>query len=102
MTVTVVDDTSDVSTSIQLITVPFRPLLTGLISNLDTTGNLSWEDVLEILNTVELTVSSDMAALAGSVERTFRKISVDVVSFPRITLNLHSRKPPVVVHVSSN
>ena len=60
---TVVDDTSDVPTSSQLITVPFRLLLTGLISNLDITGVLSSADVLEKINVIELRTSCVVLSL---------------------------------------
>ena len=99
---TVVDDDSAVSTSTQFITVPFRPLLTGLISNLDITGKLFSADVLERLNTVELTTNCDIASLAEPVGMIVRVNSVLTVSFPHITLNLHLRNCPVVVHIKSN
>ena len=49
-----VDNDSEDSKSSQLITVPFRLLPTGPISNLDSTGKLFLADVLEKSNTVEL------------------------------------------------
>ena len=100
MMMTVVDNDSDDSKSSQFTTVPFRLSLTGPISNVDSTGKLSLADVLEKLNTVELTINSDIVALAESEETKIREVSTAVVSFSRITLNLHSRKVPVVVHVN--
>jgi hypothetical protein len=89
----VVDDTSSSSISRQFITVPFRLLLTGLITNLDVTGILL---LVEKLNIIELIVNWNIAELEE------RSNSVAVVSSPRITLNLHSSKSPVVVHVNSS
>ena len=98
-----VDDDSGDSKSSQLITVPFRLSLTGPISNLDSTDKLFLADVLEKSNTVELTINGGtVASLAESEEAKIREISVAVVSFSRITLNLHSRWLPVVVHVNSS
>jgi hypothetical protein len=99
----VADDACDDCKSSQLIIVPFRLSLTGPISNVDSTGKLSLVDVLEKLNAVELIINSRIvAALAESEEAKIREISVAVVSFSRITLNLHSRWIPVVVHVNSS
>jgi hypothetical protein len=92
----VVDDVSDVT---QFITVSFRLLLMGPIDNVDTTGTLPCDVVLEKLNTTELIVKFD---IAEPVERTVREKSVADVSFPRTTLNLHCNKSSVVVHVNSS
>ena len=99
-----VDNDSEDSKSSQLITVPFRLLPTGPISNLDSTGKLFLVDVLEKSNTVELTINGDIvASLAESEETKIRETSVTVVSSSlRITLNLHSNWLPVVVHVNSS
>ena len=45
--------------SVQVILVPFRPLLTGLISNLETRGNSSGLETLETLKEVEFTMRED-------------------------------------------
>jgi hypothetical protein len=95
----VVDDTSPVFRSTQFITVLFRLLLTGLITNLDIRVKLLLADILEKLNIVELTVKFD---IAGPVEVMVRVMLVAVVSFPRVTLNLHCSKSPVVAHVNSS
>jgi hypothetical protein len=95
----VVDDTSNVSKSSQFITVPFRLLFTGLIINLDITGILLRADILEKLNTIELTVNNGLAELVEVMERLN---SVAVVSCPRTTLNLHCSESPVVVHINSS
>ena len=97
-----VDNDSEDSKSSQLIIVPFRLSLTGPISNLDSTGKLL--DVLEKLNTVELTINGGIVvSLAESEETKIREISVAVVSSSlRITINLHSNWLPVVVHDSSS
>ena len=98
-----VDDDSEDSRSSQLIIVPFRLLPTGPISNLDSSDKLFLADVLEKSNTVELTINgSTVASLAASEEAKIRETSVAVVSFSIITLNLHSRWLPVMVHVSSS
>ena len=98
-----VDNDSEDSKSSQLITVPFRLLLIGSISNLDSTGILFLADVLEKSNTVELTINGGtVASLTESEEAKIQEISVAVVSFSKITLNLHSRWGPVVVHITSS
>ena len=98
-----VDNDSDDSKSSQLIIVPFSLSLTGPISNLDSTGILFLADVLEKSNTVELTINGGrVASLAESEEAKIRETSVAVVSFSRITLNLHIKWLPVVVHVNSS
>ena len=104
MMMIVVDNDSEDAKSSQLIIVPFRLSLTGPISNLDSTGKLFLADVLEKLNTVELTINGGTVA-SESEEAKIREISVGVVlleSSLRITLNLHSNWLPVVVHVSSS
>jgi hypothetical protein len=94
----VVDDTSPVSKSTQFITVPFRLLLTGLITDLDIKGMLLWTDILKNLNTVELTVKF---VISTPVEVMVRVIAV-VSLIPRITLNLHCSKSHVAVHINSS
>ena len=102
MMIAVDNDSEDTKLS-QIITVPFRLSLTGPISNLDSTGKMFVADVLEKLNTVELTINGGtVASLAESEEAKIRKISVAILSFSRITLNLHSKRLPVVVHVNSS
>ena len=101
MMMIVVDDNFGVNTSTQFITVPLRLVLTGLISSLDITG-LSSADVLDILNVVELTTNSGITTLGGPEETMMRENSVAVVSFPRITLNLHSSWLPGTVHINSS
>ena len=54
---------------------------------------------MEKLNSVELIINRDIAALAESEETKTRLMSVIVVSFSRSTLNLQSRALPVMVHV---
>ena len=49
----VVDDTLDVILSLQCITVPLRPSVTALTSNLDIRGKLFGDEILENVNTVE-------------------------------------------------
>ena len=83
MTVHVVDNDSDDPKYSQFTTVPFKWSLTGPISNVDSTGKLSLADVLEKLNTVELTTNSDIAALAESEETKICKTSVAVISFSK-------------------
>ena len=103
MMMIVVDDDCEDTKSSQLITVPFRLLPTGPISNLDSTDKLFLADVLEKSNTVESTINGGtVASLAESEETKIRETSVVVVLFSRITLNLHSRWLPVVVHVNSS
>lgn len=60
MTLIVVDAITEfslfITRSVQLTSVPFKPLLTLMITNLDTRGNSFWLETRETLNTVELTV----------------------------------------------
>ena len=56
--------------SVQFTLVPFKSLLTGLITNLDTRGNSSWLETLEKLNDVELTVW-DHAWSVSTVEEAY-------------------------------
>lgn len=51
--VTVVDTVSDVSASVQLTTVPLRPIFTGSINNVDTSGRLFVAESREKINLVE-------------------------------------------------
>ena len=53
------------SISTQIISVPLRPTLTGPISNRVTSGELFSSEILEKLNSVELTINW---ALLSSVE----------------------------------
>jgi hypothetical protein len=46
--------------SVQFNLVPLKPLLTGLITNLDTRGNSSRPEILETLKKVEFTVILDI------------------------------------------
>jgi hypothetical protein len=46
--------------SVQFTLVPLKPLLTGLITNLDTRGNSSRPEILETLKKVEFTVILDI------------------------------------------
>ena len=102
MMTTVVDEDCEDSTSIQFTTVPFKMSLMGPITNVDSTGKLPLADVLEKLNSVELTINSAIAALAESEEKNARVMSVIVVSFSRYNLNLQSRALPAVVHINSS
>ena len=45
-----------ISRSVQFTSVPFKPPLMGLITNLDTRGKSSLLETLEMLNMVEFTV----------------------------------------------
>ena len=52
-----VDAVSIVSTSVQFIIIPFRSVVIGLISNLDTNGNSFWVEILEKVKVVEYRMS---------------------------------------------
>ena len=99
---TVVDDISAVLTSTQFITVPCRPLLTGLIHNLDITDEAPPADVFEKLNTVEFINSNGKTGPGGAAVRMTHSNLVAVISFSRNTSNLHYSWIPVVVHINSN
>ena len=66
MMTTVVDEEFEDSKSIQFTTVPLS--LMGPITNIDSTGKLPLADVLEKLNSLELTINRDIAALDESEE----------------------------------
>ena len=50
MTLIIVDAVSDVVASVQFTTVPFRPLLTGLIDNVNVSGKTFSAEFLEYKN----------------------------------------------------
>ena len=102
LTMTVIDDISVVLGSSQFITVPVRPLLTGLISNLDITGKAPSADVFVKLNTVEVINRTGKAWSGGVAVGMTRSILVAVVILSLNTSNLHSWSPVVVLHVNSN
>lgn len=54
MIVTIVDTVSDVPTFVQFTTVPFRPIFTGSIDNIDMSGKLFGAENQEKVNLVEL------------------------------------------------
>ena len=55
----IVDAVSDVVTSVQFTTVPFRSSLTGLIDNVDISGKTFSAELLEYRNVVEPILCSD-------------------------------------------
>ena len=59
----------EVPTSPQFTTVPFKSLLTGIITIVETNGELPWSEVLVVVNSVEFTVSEDSCS-EGSSELT--------------------------------
>ena len=63
----VVDTVSIIDTSVQLIIIPFRPIVRGFIVNLDTNGKWPLAEILEKVNKVELSITgvSSFAELAS-------------------------------------
>ena len=57
MTLITVDTRVEVVISLQLTTLPFRILLTGLINSLDISVKLLWLEILENVNVEEFTCS---------------------------------------------
>ena len=53
---TIVDAISLIDTSVQLIIIPFRPVVRGFIVNLDTNGMMPLGEILEKMNEVELII----------------------------------------------
>ena len=62
----VVDAVSIINTSVQLIIIPFRPIVSGSIVNLDTNGMMPLAEILEKVNEVEfITDVSSFSELAS-------------------------------------
>ena len=95
----IVDTFSDVCTSVQFITVPFRLSLTGLTDNADITGRLFSAELLEKRNMVGPITLLNICRCFGPLFWKVRVYFIGSVSFPEITEKLHSRNLPVVVHV---
>ena len=53
----------------QLITIPFRPVVRGVINNLDTNGKLPLGEILEKVNKVELIITGVPSLVLASVAR---------------------------------
>ena len=86
-------------TSSHFTSVPFRILLIGLITSLETSGRLPCTDVLEKLNVVLLIINDATLFTTDMDERV--RAYVLVTSFSMLGLVYHRRKVPVVEHISS-
>jgi hypothetical protein len=95
----IVDTVSDVVTSVQFTTVPFRSSLTGLIDNVDVTGKAFSAELLEWRNVVEPIVCSNTCRWFGPEFWRLCVCLIGPVSFSGIREKLHSRNLPVVLHV---
>ena len=93
-----VEDVFDATTSVQFTSVPFKPLLTGVISNLDTTGRLWSAEILEKMNMMEFTSKSEVA----DPEYKLRKNLLAIVSPSGTRKKLHSKNVPGTVHINSS
>ena len=90
----------DASMSVQFTTVPFKPSFTGVISNLDTSGWLSFAEILEKLIVMEFTSKSEVAGTDPGFK--IRENLLAIVS-PSVTRKkLHSKNVPATVHVNSS
>ena len=90
----------DASMSVQFTTVPFKPSFTGVISNLDTSGWLSFAEILEKLIVMEFTSKSEVAG--NDPECKARKYLQAIVC-PSVTRKkLHSNNVPGIVHINSS
>lgn len=91
-----VDDDLPVVLSVQLTTVPFRWLLTGLISMTDSSGKLLWGETLEKVKWV-LLICKYVVSL--KVERIREYVSSPVLEN---RLMPHLRELPVTLQVNSS
>ena len=103
MLTTATEDVSEVQEFKQFTSVPFRWLLTGLNSNLDTSGELFWEETLEKIRLVEL-INVEYNWSLGLEDDIARAKLTGVAAFLgiRVTFHTSTAKPPVSVKVQIN
>ena len=98
----VATDSDGTSTSTHFTSTPFRPSLTGLIVIIDISGVLSWAEILEEVNLVELAVTGGGTPLGPFDVTMGMTLNGIAGSLSRITVNSHLKNDPVTLHVRSS